>query len=198
MKKQLYDKENAGAPSFADKSLPESGIGAKRSLIEENLIIAFFVAKKYSRRADELEDLIAVGNVGLVKAAYTFNSLRKTQFSTYASRCVENEILMYLRRNMKREVLMGDWKTESLPEQGEDPVWREMEHSINIASIEETADRLPPKQKKIIYLRFGLDGKRERTQKEVARLVGVSQSNVSKVEQKFGFLLKDDLADDAK
>ena len=201
MKKQLCGKENAGVPLFPAKDLPEisgPGLYEKRSLVEKNLAIVTFVANKYTGRATEFEDLVSVGNIGLIKAADTFDPFKNVQFSPYASRCIENKILMYLRKNTRREVPLGNWKAERMAESGEDLVWAEMKRSIDLARVKETAKRLPPKQKKIICLRFGFGGERQRTQKEVARIAGVSQSCVSKVERKFSFLLKAAMGDDVK
>lgn len=201
MRKQLYDKKNLSAPLFLTKGLKleeRERQKEKKALIEDNLSIVSFTAKKYTGKAAEFDDLVSVGSIGLIKAANSFDPLKNVQFSTYASHCIKNEILMYLRKNMTPEIPLEEWKEEAFFGSEEDLVWVEMERKINRGNLKEIAERLPPRQKKIIYLRFGLDGEPEQSQKNVAAITGVSQSCVSKVERKFIKLLKADMADDVK
>lgn len=197
----MYDKKNMPAPLFPTKGLKQKDSGRRRekkALIEDNLSLVSFTAKKYTGKTAEFDDLMSVGSIGLIKAADSFDPLKHVQFSTYASHCIKNEILMYLRKNTKPEVPLEKWKEEALFCSEEDLVWMEMERKINRSKLAEIADQLPSRQKKIIYLRFGLDGKLEQSQKAVAAIAGVSQSCVSKVERKFIELLKADMDNDAK
>ena len=177
---------------------------AKRILIERNLRLVAHVAKKYQGNGEELEDLISIGTIGLIKAINTFKSDKNIKLATYASRCIENEILMHLRRNsrIKTEVsidepLNVDWDGNELLLSDilgtdEDIIYRDMENEAEIMLLRTAVNTLTPREKEIICLRYGIGRKdgREMTQKEVADLLGISQSYISRLEKKIMVRLK--------
>ena len=179
---------------------------AKRLLIERNLRLVAHIAKKYSSE-EELEDLISIGTIGLIKGINTFNKTKKIKLATYASRCIENEILMYLRRNSKRktevsidEPLNVDWDGNELLLSDilgtdEDMVYRDMEEEAERRQLSNALSKLPSRERRIVELRYGIntDDDREMTQKEVADLMGISQSYISRLEKKIMNRLRKDL-----
>ena len=171
---------------------------AKSTLVEHNLRLVVYIAKKFDNTGISVEDLISIGTIGLIKAINTFNPGKNIKLATYASRCIENEILMYLRKNnkMKMEVsidepLNVDWDGNELLLSDilgteEDCVYKNMEEEANKQMLRQAMKHLSAREKVIIDLRFGLnsrDGK-EKTQKEVADLLGISQSYISRLEKK--------------
>ncbi len=170
---------------------------AKSTLVEHNLRLVVYIAKKFDNTGISVEDLISIGTIGLMKAINTFNPDKNIKLATYASRCIENEILMYLRKNnqAKMEVsidepLNVDWDGNELLLSDilgtdEDCVYKNMEDEINHQILRQAMKHLNTREKVIIDLRFGLnsDG-REKTQKEVADLLGISQSYISRLEKK--------------
>ncbi len=180
---------------------------AKKILIEHNLRLVVYIAKKFDNTGVSVEDLISIGTIGLIKAINTFNPTKKIKLATYASRCIENEILMYLRRNNKTkmevsidEPLNVDWDGNELLLSDilgteEDTIYREMENEVERKLLMKAVNRLPGREKLIVQMRYGLnttDGK-ERTQKEVADLLGISQSYISRLEKKIMQRLKRDI-----
>ena len=180
---------------------------AKRILIEHNLRLVAHVAKKYQNTGEDLEDLISIGTIGLIKAINTFVPEKKIKLATYASRCIENEILMYLRRTskMKLEVsidepLNVDWDGNELLLSDilgtdEDVIYKDMEDEVEKDLLKNAVSRLSPRERKIVELRYGLkrqDGA-EMTQKEVADLMGISQSYISRLEKKIMMRLKKEI-----
>ena len=177
---------------------------AKSRLIEHNLRLVVYIAKKFDNTSVGVEDLISIGTIGLIKAINTFNPEKNIKLATYASRCIENEILMYLRRTskMKMEVsidepLNVDWDgnelllSDILGTDG-DVISRGMEDEAELKLLKNAINCLSPRERKIIELRFGLqsaDGA-EMTQKEVADLLGISQSYISRLEKKIMKRLK--------
>lgn len=176
----------------------EDESAAKSTLIEHNLRLVVYIAKKFDNTSVGVEDLISIGTIGLIKAINTFNPEKNIKLATYASRCIENEILMYLRRNNKTkmevsidEPLNVDWDGNELLLSDilgtdEDIIYRDLEHETERSLLNSAIDRLNPREKKIVELRFGLtseDGD-EMTQKEVADLLGISQSYISRLEKK--------------
>lgn len=171
---------------------------AKAVLIERNLRLVVYIAKKFDNTGIGVEDLISIGTIGLIKAINTFNPERKIKLATYASRCIENEILMYLRRNSKvrmevsiDEPLNVDWDGNELLLSDilgtdEDVIYRELENEVDKKLLWKAMDILTEREKTIIELRFGINQKegREMTQKEVADLLGISQSYISRLEKK--------------
>ncbi|PNV61469.1 RNA polymerase sporulation sigma factor SigE [Clostridium sp. chh4-2] len=180
---------------------------AKASLIEHNLRLVVYIAKKFDNTSVGVEDLISIGTIGLIKAINTFNPSKNIKLATYASRCIENEILMYLRRNNKvkmevsiDEPLNVDWDGNELLLSDilgtdEDIIYRDMEDEIEKKLLKTAISRLSPRERKIVELRFGLtneDGN-EMTQKEVADLLGISQSYISRLEKKIMKRLKKEI-----
>lgn len=171
---------------------------AKSTLVERNLRLVVYIAKKFDNTGISVEDLISIGTIGLIKAINTFNTGKNIKLATYASRCIENEILMYLRKNNKvklevsiDEPLNVDWDGNELLLSDilgteEDCVYKNMEEEANRQMLRQAMKHLSAREKVIIDLRFGLnsrDGK-EKTQKEVADLLGISQSYISRLEKK--------------
>lgn len=171
---------------------------AKAILIERNLRLVVYIAKKFDNTGIGVEDLISIGTIGLIKAINTFNPERKIKLATYASRCIENEILMYLRRNNKvrmevsiDEPLNVDWDGNELLLSDilgtdEDIIYRNLENEVDRKLLRKAMEILTEREKTIIELRFGINQKegQEMTQKEVADLLGISQSYISRLEKK--------------
>lgn len=171
---------------------------ARAKLIEHNLRLVVYIAKKFDNTGVGVEDLISIGTIGLIKAINTFNSEKKIKLATYASRCIENEILMYLRRNNKNrmevsidEPLNVDWDGNELLLSDilgtdEDVIYREMEDEAEKKMLNHAVGMLPMRERQIVELRFGLNRQddEEMTQKEVADLLGISQSYISRLEKK--------------
>ena len=169
---------------------------ARRTLIEHNLRLVVYIAKRFENTGVNIEDLISIGSIGLIKAINTFNSSKKIKLATYASRCIENEILMYLRKtgSQKSEVsfdepLNTDWDGNELLLSDilgteEDEVCRALEDDTEKRVLLEAVDLLEGREKEIILLRFGLAGRQEYTQKEVADMLGISQSYISRLEKR--------------
>lgn len=170
----------------------------KKILIERNLRLVVYIAKKFDNTGVGVEDLISIGTIGLIKAINTFKSDKNIKLATYASRCIENEILMYLRRNSKLkmeisidEPLNVDWDGNELLLSDilgtdEDTVYRNMENEMDHNLLEAAVSKLSEREKTIIELRYGINTINgvERTQKEVADLLGISQSYISRLEKK--------------
>ncbi len=177
---------------------------AKSILIEHNLRLVVYIAKKFDNTGVGVEDLISIGTIGLIKSINTFNPGKNIKLATYASRCIENEILMYLRRNNKTrmevsidEPLNVDWDGNELLLSDilgtdEDVIYRDLESEVEKKLLMKAINKLTERERTIINLRFGLntpDGK-ELTQKEVAALLGISQSYISRLEKKIMKQLK--------
>ena len=180
---------------------------AKASLIEHNLRLVVYIAKKFDNTGVGAEDLISIGTIGLIKAINTFKSEKKIKLATYASRCIENEILMYLRRNSKTklevsidEPLNVDWDGNELLLSDilgtdEDVIYRGIESEVERNLLGKAISKLSKREQTIIRLRFGInmpDG-REKTQKEVADLLGISQSYISRLEKRIMKRLKKEM-----
>jgi len=179
--------------------------GAREPLITHNLRLVVYIAKKFESPGAGVEDLISIGTIGLIKAVNTFRVEKNIKLATYASRCIENEILMYLRKSsqLRNEIsiddpLNVDWDGNELLLSdllGSDPdavnrgVEQEAERELLLAAV----DKLPPREKTIMELRFGLDSKKEHTQKEVADELGISQSYISRLEKRIITRLRRDL-----
>ncbi len=183
-----------------------SGVpNAREPLITRNLRLVVYIAKKFESPGAGVEDLISIGTIGLIKAVNTFQIDRNIKLATYASRCIENEILMYLRKSsqLKNEIsiddpLNVDWDGNELLLSdllGSDPdaVNRDIEQEAEKAMLLEAVDRLAPREKKIMQLRFGLHATKEHTQKEVADQLGISQSYISRLEKRIIHRLRKDL-----
>lgn len=180
---------------------------ARASLIEHNLRLVVYIAKKFDNTSVGVEDLISIGTIGLIKAINTFNVEKNIKLATYASRCIENEILMYLRRNNKTklevsidEPLNVDWDGNELLLSDilgtdEDVIYRDLEDETEKKLLNSAISRLNPREQKIVKLRFGLGAEQEdeMTQKEVADLLGISQSYISRLEKKIMKRLKKEM-----
>ena len=169
---------------------------AKARLIERNLRLVVYIARRFENTGIGIEDLISIGTIGLIKAVGTFRSDRNIKLATYSSRCIENEILMYIRKiaNQKTEVSLDepintDWDgnelllSDVLGTDG-DTVMRPLEDDVDHQILREALGRLPDREKRIVAMRFGLGGRKERTQKEVAEMMGISQSYISRLEKR--------------
>ena len=180
---------------------------AKKLLIEHNLRLVVYIAKKFDNTEVGVEDLISIGTIGLIKAINTFNPNKNIKLATYASRCIENEILMYLRRNNKTkmevsidEPLNVDWDGNELLLSDilgteEDTIYRDIEQEVERKILIKAINRLSGRERMIIRMRFGLgtpDGE-EKTQKEVADILGISQSYISRLEKKIMQRLKKEM-----
>ena len=180
---------------------------ARSLLIEHNLRLVVYIARKFDNTGVGVEDLISIGTIGLIKAINTFNPVKNIKLATYASRCIENEILMYLRRNSKTrmevsidEPLNVDWDGNELLLSDilgtdDDVISRRLEDEVEITLLAKAISKLTPREQTIIRLRFGLnnaDGK-EKTQKEVADLLGISQSYISRLEKRIMKRLKKEI-----
>ena len=168
---------------------------ARSLLIERNLRLVAFIARRYENSGVGIEDLISIGTLGLIKSVNTFRSDKNIKLATYASRCIENEILMYLRKISGRqevsmdEPLNTDWDGNELLlsdvlGSDEEPVIQELEEAEERVALHRAVARLEERERFIIELRFGLNGRREMTQNEVAALLGISQSYISRLEKK--------------
>lgn len=185
----------------------EKDIYAKRVLIEHNLRLVVYIAKKFDNTGIGVEDLISIGAIGLIKAINTFNPVKNIKLATYASRCIENEILMFLRRTnkLKMEVSLDeplnvDWDGNELLLSDilgteEDTVSKELENEADRILLRNAIDKLTKREKVIIEMRYGLDNKdgEEKTQKEVADILGISQSYISRIEKKIMGRLKKEI-----
>ena len=180
---------------------------ARTDLIEHNLRLVVYIAQKFDNTGVGVEDLISIGTIGLIKAINTFNPEKKIKLATYASRCIENEILMYLRRNNKTrmevsidEPLNVDWDGNELLLSDilgtdEDVIYRDLEHEVECRLLVKAIGKLSRREQTIIRLRFGLNGAdgEEKTQKEVADLLGISQSYISRLEKRIMVRLKKEI-----
>ena len=183
------------------------GEGAERArslLIERNLRLVAFIARRYENSGVGIEDLISIGTLGLIKAVGTFHSDKGIKLATYASRCIENEILMYLRKISGRQEVSIDEPLNTDHDGGElllsdvlgsdePPVGQELEEAEERLALRRSLSKLTKRERLIIELRFGLGGRREMTQKEVADLLGISQSYISRLEKKILSKLRADL-----
>ena len=169
---------------------------AKNALIEHNIRLVVYIARKFENTGVGIEDLISIGTIGLIKAVNTFDPDKKIKLATYASRCIENEILMHLRRanRLKLEVsfdepLNVDWDGNELLLSDilgtdSDMISRDLEDEVDRELLRKALQRLSPREKKIVEMRFGLNDQPECTQKQVADLLGISQSYISRLEKR--------------
>ena len=204
------DMESQCLTALVEREIPEQDFtreDAKRILIEHNLRLVVYLAKKFENTGICVEDLISIGTIGLIKGINTFNPQKKIKLATYASRCIENEILMYLRRNSKTrlevsidEPLNVDWDGNELLLSDilgtdEDVIYRDIETDVEHRLLKGAIEKLSGRERMIIELRFGLntlDGE-EKTQKEVADMLGISQSYISRLEKKIMVRLKKEI-----
>lgn len=177
----------------------------KNTLIERNLRLVVYIARKFDNTGIWVEDLVSIGTIGLIKAVKTFDPGKKIKLATYASKCIENEILMYLRRTSRTraevsfdEPLNKDWEGNELllsDVMGTDTdiIYRDLEEEVDRVLLRKAMTKLTGREKRIMELRFGLRDGRERTQKEVADLLGISQSYISRLEKRIFKRLKKEI-----
>ena len=192
------EHEEALIANLSDKT-------AKQTLIEHNLRLVVYISKKFENTGVSLEDLTSIGTIGLIKAVNSFNQEKAIKLATYASRCIENEILMYLRKisNQRNDVSLdeplsmdGDGNELLLGDilgTEEDMILKPLEDDVDIRVLRRAVQELPPREKEIVVMRFGLEGHKELTQKEVAQKMGISQSYISRLEKRIMLRLKREL-----
>lgn len=176
--------------------LPTGDTAVRAMLIERNLRLVVYIARKFENTGINIEDLVSIGTIGLIKAVNTFDPSKKIKLATYASRCIENEILMFLRRNNKirsevsldeplnidvdgNELLLSDVLGTD-----DDIIYRDLEDQVDRKILKTALETLNDRERKIMVLRFGLEGGEEKTQKDVADLLGISQSYISRLEKR--------------
>ncbi|MDR6224791.1 RNA polymerase sporulation sigma factor SigE [Desmospora profundinema] len=176
--------------------LPGGDSAVRAMLIERNLRLVVYIARKFENTGINIEDLVSIGTIGLIKAVNTFDPTKKIKLATYASRCIENEILMFLRRNNKirsevsfDEPLNMDWDGNELLLSDvmgteNDTIYRNIEEQVDRKILRTALMKLSERERKIMELRFGLNGGEEKTQKDVADLLGISQSYISRLEKR--------------
>ncbi len=191
--------------AYLISSLGQGEEAVKKMLIEHNLRLVVYIARRFENTGICIEDLISIGTIGLIKAINTYKPDKNIKLATYASRCIENEILMYLRKNsgQKTEVsfdepLNTDWDGNELLLSDilgtdADSVMRPIEDDVDRELLRNAMEKLSPREKTIISMRFGLSGKDEKTQKEVADILGISQSYISRLEKRIIGRLKKEI-----
>ncbi len=182
--------------AFLLDKLPTGDLAVRSLLIERNLRLVVYIARKFENTGINIEDLVSIGTIGLIKAVNTFDTEKKIKLATYASRCIENEILMFLRRNNKVRVevsfdepLNVDWDGNELLLSDvlgteSDTIYRDIEEEVDRELLYDALDKLGDRERRIMELRFGLQGGKEMTQKDVADLLGISQSYISRLEKR--------------
>ena len=190
---------------LALESLEQGREEAKQTLIEHNLRLVVFIARRFENTGTNLEDLISIGTIGLIKGVNTYRREKNIKLATYASRCIENEILMHIRKtaNQKAEISLdepinmdGEGNELVLSDilgTDDNVVTGKLENDVDLFLLRKALEELPPREQEIVYMRFGLQGRKERTQKEVAELMGISQSYISRLEKKIMGKLKKEM-----
>ena len=175
---------------------------AKQKLIEHNLRLVVYIARRFENTGINLEDLISIGTIGLIKGINTYKADKNIKLATYASRCIENEILMYIRKTacQKAEVSLdepinmdydgNELLLSDILGTDEDQIYRPMEDDVDLAVLRESLAQLPEREQEIVFLRFGLYGRKEMTQKEIAQMMGISQSYISRLEKRIMLRLR--------
>lgn len=179
---------------------------SRQTLIEHNLRLVVYIAKKFENTNICVDDLISIGTIGLIKAINTFKSDKQIKLATYASRCIENEILMYLRKNNSQKILVSfdeplnvDWDGNELLlgdvlGTDDDSIDRHLEEEVEKELLFSAMNNLCQREREIMQMRYGLFGSKEKTQKEVADLLGISQSYISRLEKRIIMRLKNEIA----
>ena len=178
---------------------------AKQRLIERNLRLVVFIARRFENTGVNLEDLISIGTIGLIKAIGTYRRDKNIKLATYASRCIENEILMHIRKisNQKAEVSLdepinmdydgNELLLSDILGTDEDMIMKPLEDDVDLKVLRQAVRELPPRERQIVVMRFGLEGHQELTQKEVAVKMGISQSYISRLEKRIMLRLRKEL-----
>ena len=189
----------------AMEALEQGDEGAKQLLIEHNLRLVVYIARRFENTGVNLEDLISIGTIGLIKAVGTYRRDKNIKLATYASRCIENEILMHIRKisGQKAEVSLdepinmdydgNELLLSDILGTDEDTVTGKLEDDVDLQLLRQALRELPEREREIVYMRFGLEGRRELTQKEVAQKMGISQSYISRLEKRIMQRLRKDL-----
>ena len=187
------------------EALEQGDESAKQMLIEHNLRLVVFIAKRFENTGINLEDLISIGTIGLIKAVGTYRRDKNIKLATYASRCIENEILMHIRKtsNQKNEISLdepinmdydgNELLLSDILGTDEDMILRPLEDDVDLKLLKEAVSALPDREKQIIVMRFGLEGQQELTQKEVAQIMGISQSYISRLEKRIMHRLRKEI-----
>ena len=175
---------------------------ARQRLVEHNLRLVVYIARRFENTGINLEDLISIGTIGLIKAIGTYRLEKKIKLATYASRCIENEILMYIRKtaNQKAEVSLdepinmdcdgNELLLSDIMGTDEDMILRPLEDHVDLCVLRNALTELPTREREIVLMRYGLEGRKELTQKEVAQKMGISQSYISRLEKRIMQRLK--------
>ena len=178
---------------------------AKQLLIERNLRLVVFIARRFENTGVNLEDLISIGTIGLIKAISTYRRDKNIKLATYASRCIENEILMHIRKiaNQKTEVSLdepinmdydgNELLLSDILGTDEDMILRPLEDDVDLCLLRQAVAQLPERERQIVVMRYGLEGRQELTQKEVAQIMGISQSYISRLEKRIMSKLKKEI-----
>jgi RNA polymerase sporulation-specific sigma factor len=185
--------------------LEEGDEAAKQSLIEHNLRLVVYIARRFENTGINLEDMISIGTIGLIKAIGTYRRDKNIKLATYASRCIENEILMHIRKisNQKTEVSLdepinmdydgNELLLSDVLGTDEDLVFRNLEDDVDLFLLRQALSQLPERERELVEMRFGLAGKKELTQKEVAVKMGISQSYISRLEKRIMLRLRKEM-----
>lgn len=175
---------------------------AKQRLVEHNLRLVVYIARRFENTGTNLEDLISIGTIGLIKAINTYRLDKKIKLATYASRCIENEILMHIRKtaNQKTEVSLdepinmdcdgNELLLSDILGTEEDMILRPLEDDVDLCVLRQALRELPDREREIVLMRYGLEGRKEKTQKEVAQFMGISQSYISRLEKRIMLRLR--------
>ena len=175
---------------------------ARQRLVEHNLRLVVYIARRFENTGINLEDLISIGTIGLIKAIGTYRLEKKIKLATYASRCIENEILMYIRKtaNQKAEVSLdepinmdcdgNELLLSDILGTDEDMILRPLEDHVDLCVLRKALTELPTREREIVLMRYGLEGRKELTQKEVAQKMGISQSYISRLEKRIMLRLR--------
>lgn len=184
------------------EALEQGDEAAKQSLIEHNLRLVVYIARRFENTGINLEDLISIGTIGLIKSINTYRRDRNIKLATYASRCIENEILMYIRKTASQKAEISLDEPINMDYDGnelllsdilgtdEDQIYRPLEDDVDICVLRQALSELPEREREIVMMRYGLYGHKEMTQKEVAEIIGISQSYISRLEKRIMLRLR--------
>ncbi len=190
------------AEQLALEALERGDEGAKQLLVEHNLRLVVYIARRFENTGINLEDLISIGTIGLIKGVGTYKLDKKIKLATYASRCIENEILMHIRKtsNQKTEVSLdepinmdcdgNELLLSDILGTEEDMILRPLEDDVDLCVLRQALKELPDRERELVQMRYGLNGRKELTQKEVAQKMGISQSYISRLEKRIMQRLK--------
>lgn len=187
------------------EALEQGSEAAKQRLIEHNLRLVVYISRRFENTGVSLEDLISIGTIGLIKAVGTYRREKNIKLATYASRCIENEILMHIRKiaNQRTEVSLdepinmdydgNELLLSDILGTDEDMILRPLEDDVDLCVLRQALNQLPEREREIVVMRFGLEGRKELTQKEVAQKMGISQSYISRLEKRIMLRLRKEM-----